>query len=121
MKKLASALLAALAMTVCALGADVTFKWDNDPTNPGEGSTLRWFNDLALTDQVGEREIVGLATEATVPLDKGVFYVVVYAWADTENPDGTQVRGYSDPSNILEVKIAGKSANVRVVDATKTQ
>lgn len=119
MKKIISALLAALAMTVCAFGADVTFKWDVNPINPGEGSTLRWYSDAARTQLVGEREIIGLATQATVPMDGGVHYVVVYAWADTVNPDGSKVRLESDPSNMLEVKVAGKSANVRVIEVVK--
>jgi hypothetical protein len=119
MKKRFICLLAALAMTVCAFGADVSFKWDNDPTNAGEGSTLRWFSDLELTQQVGEKEIVGLAETATVALNGGTHYVVVYAWADTENPDGSKVRLESEPSNILAVKVAGKSANIKVIAVTK--
>lgn len=120
MKKLASALVAALAMTVCALGADVTFAWDSDPTSPSDGSVLRFYADPERTVLTKEHEVPdGTVETATVVLEKGVHYTVVFAWAETLNPDGTKVRSYSEPSNMLEVKVAGKSANVKVVDVNK--
>jgi len=115
-KKLLVALLAALALTASA--ADVTFQWTPSATDPGDGSVVRVYSDPGLTQLQGEVEVVGVANTTTVTLNGGTHYVTVYAWANVQNPDGSTVRIESEASNVLHVKVAGKSTNIKVVPPT---
>jgi len=113
-------MLVLFAMTVCALGADITFQWDNPPDNVADGTEIRFYSDAGLTQLVKSVDIPDpAAEEGKLTLDKGRYWTVAHAYTVVVNPDGTTPRIYSDPSNVLNVKISGNRGNVRVIEVTR--
>lgn len=115
MKKLLTGLLFLLALP--ALAVDAAFVWDN-PNAAGivAGYELRWSAVQTDPKQFEQKkDIPGEApARGEVTLSPGEYRIAVWAYSTTQNPDGTTVKLFSDPSNVLVVRIIHGPTTLRI-------
>jgi hypothetical protein len=112
-KTLWAVLVLAAVATVQAI--DVPFSWElGEAPETADGSTLFVVN--RQTGVTNTFDVVGpYVTNIVVNIEtKTANDVWVCAWAETVNPDGSRPRIYSERSNVLDVKVAGRRGNVIV-------
>jgi hypothetical protein len=113
-------LWAALVLAALTLShaADVPLAWDTPEPNYADGATL--FFVSKKTGQTNMVEVGASSTNATVVLDGPDQYrtwISAWAWTTNNAPGATpRVKTWSEKSNTIHVRIAGKSGNIKVTE-----
>lgn len=102
-----------VAATGTIMAVDVPLKWDAPVPDIADGSTIFVVN--RQTGTTNTFDVPKGATSAVVQIDVQTMNDIwVCGWCEVINPDGTKPRQYSEKSNVLDVKAAGRSGNLVV-------